>query len=172
MTDTDLGIVSVEGDQPVVRFERQFPHAREKVWQAITESEHLAQWFPCDLVGDRRSGAELRLPFWPAHVERYGIPTPVLDGRIEVWDPPEVFEWWWSTDRLRWELDEVDGGTRLRLTTWLGPHGAGTANTAAGYHVCLDHLTMLLDTGSAPALVDADPGPYEARYQRLLGSTA
>ena len=154
----------------MVRYERHFAHPREKVWRAITESEHLAHWLPCDIVGERRAGATITLPFWPAHVERYGIEAPTLEGRITVWDPPAVFEWWWSSDRLRWELDDVDGETRLRFTTWLGDEGAGAADTAAGYHVCLANLATVLDTGTAPPLVDAETGPLEQRYRQLIGS--
>jgi uncharacterized protein YndB with AHSA1/START domain len=166
-----LGTLDAEDDGFVVRFERELARPREKVWQALTESEHLQHWMPCDIVGERRAGATIDLPFWPAHVERYGLETAALSGTIVVWDPPSVFEWWWSTDRLRWELDEIDGGTRLRFTTWLGPHGRGAANTAAGYHVCLDNLETLLDTGSAPPLVDVDPSPWEARYAEMAGVT-
>jgi uncharacterized protein YndB with AHSA1/START domain len=169
MTDHDLGTARREGDGYVVTYERQLRHPREKVWRAITESEHLAHWMPCDIVGERKEGAEIELPFWPAHVERYGLEiTPTLPGEIKVWDPPAVFEWSWSTDLLRWELDEVDDGTRLRFTTWLGPDQKGAANTAAGYHVCLDHLIELLDTGSAPPLAEADPSALEDRYRRVI----
>lgn len=166
MTDTtELGNVTREGDAYVVRFERRLNHPREKVWRAITESEHLAHWMPCDIVGERRSGADVVLPFWPAHVEKYGLDsTPELPGRIEVWDPPSVFEWWWSTDRLRWELDEDGDGTVLRFTTWLEPDARGAANAAAGYHMCLANLAELLDTGSATPLIDADVSPVEQRY--------
>lgn len=82
--------------------------------------------------------------------------------------PPSVFEWTWATDILRWELADADGGTRLRFTTWLGPDDAGAANTAAGYHVCLDHLETLLDTGTTGPLVDADVGPWETRYAEAI----
>jgi uncharacterized protein YndB with AHSA1/START domain len=169
-TPDDLGDVTTEGDRYVVRFERRFHHPREKVWRAITESEHLAHWMPCDIVGERAAGAEIQLPFWPAHIDKYGDEiTPeleVLEGRIEVWDPPAVFEWWWSTDRLRFELDETGaGGTVLRFTTWIDPDPEGAANTAAGYHQCLANLTSLLDTGSAPPLVDREAmAPLEAAY--------
>lgn len=168
MTDHDLGTVQQEDGGYVVRFERRLGRPRERVWRALTESDQLAHWLPCDIVGERRSGAEVTLPFWPAHVERYRIEMPVMEGRIEVWDPPSVFEWWWSTDRLRWELDEVDGGTLLRFTTWLGPHGMGAANTAAGYHVCLDNFETLLDTGTAPPLADAETGDLEAQYRQVV----
>ncbi len=73
MTNHELGTVREEDGRYVVSFERHLRHPREKVWRAITESEHLAHWMPCDIVGDRRAGGTIELPFWPAHVERYGI---------------------------------------------------------------------------------------------------
>ena len=169
MPDPTMATLLEADGKVALRFVRRFAHPPEKVWRAITESEHLAHWMPCDIVGERRAGAEIELPFWPAHVKRYGLDmTPVLPGVIKVWDPPAVFEWAWSTDLLRWELDEVDSGTRLRFTTWLGPDGKGAASTAAGYHVCLDHLIELLDTGTAPPLVEADPSALEAQYRALV----
>ena len=55
----------------------------------------------------------------------------------------------WDTDVLRWELVPDGDGTVLTFTTWFGePDRAGAANAGAGYHVCLDHLVELLDTGS------------------------
>lgn len=168
---TNLGQLSREGDQYVVRFERQLHHPREKVWRAITESQHLEHWLPCDIVGERRAGATVELPFWPTVVEEHGTDmTPALTGRIDVWDPPAVFEWWWSTERLRFELDEVDGGTRLRFTTWLSPDGAGAVRTSTGYHVCLDALTQLLDTGEVSPDVGADPSALEAEYEAALAA--
>lgn len=169
MSDAPLGTLSRHGDGYVVRFERHLPHAREKVWRAITESEHLAHWLPCDIVGERAAGSTVQLPFWPAHRERYGPDmTPELSGRIEVWDPPAVFEWWWHTDRLRWELHPADGGTRLVFTTWLGPDSGDPSQTAAGYHVCLDNLSTLLDLGTAPPLADVDPSSLEDRYAEVV----
>jgi hypothetical protein len=84
------------------------------VWGAITRSDHLVHWLPCDIVGPRRAGAAIELPLRPPQVERYGIETPQLRGEIRVWDRPAVFEWTWDTDVLRWELDEVDGRRILR----------------------------------------------------------
>lgn len=169
MTGGDrLAAVHRDDDGWVVVFERDFAHPREKVWRALTESDHLRHWFPCDIIGPRETGAALTLPFWPAHVERYSIAEPVLDGEIRVWDPPSVFEWTWSTDVLRWELDETDIGTHLTFTTRIGPDDQGAANTAAGYHVCIATLEQLLDEGGAPPLIDADVSPFETAYAELI----
>lgn len=167
--DQPMGAVSYERDQWVVRFERQLAHPPEKVWRALTESEHLEAWMPCDIVGERRAGASVDLPFWPAHVEKWGIETPTLTGEILVWEPPTAFEWMWSTDRLRWDLQATGTGTLLTFTTWLSDEGAGAVKTAAGYHVCLDNLVELLDTGTAPPLVDVDPARWEQRYGEVVG---
>ncbi len=170
-----LGTVTVEDGRPVLRYERHMPHPPARVWRALTESEELQHWLPCDIVGDRREGAELRLPFWPDHVEAYELDEEPLPGRILVWQPPETFEWTWDTDRLRFELEPAGEGTVLRFTTWVGDprgHGVdgspddatGTTSAAAGWHTCLDHLEVLLD-GRPGRLAEAATHEVEARYR-------
>lgn len=159
-----LGTTSLDDGRWSVCFERHLRHDRAKVWRALTESEQLAAWMPCDIVGDRRAGASIELPFWPDHVAKYGLDAAPLKGEIRVWDPPHVFEWTWETDVLRWELTETEHGTLLRFTTWLGADRDDAAQAAAGYHVCLDTLEQLLDTGGADRLVDADTADLERSY--------
>ena len=114
-------------------FVRQFAHPPRTRLVAITESDQLQFSMPCDIVGERRAGAEIKLPFWPAAVEKYELEETPLTGRIEVWDPPAVFQWTWSGDILRFELNPTDGGTRLTFTTWLeAPDFDGAAGAAGG----------------------------------------
>lgn len=155
----------------VLRYERDLAHPREKVWRALTESEHLRSWLPCDIVGERRAGARIELPFWPEVVEHYHGETPTLDGEILAFDPPSRFEWVWDTERIRFDLAETPEGTRLTLTTWVGDGPEPVQNVASGYHVCLDHLVRLLDEGRAPCVVETDPTPLQEAYlARLAGS--
>ena len=147
INDQTMGTVLKEDGRWGLRYERFLNHPPEKVWAALTESDHLSHWMPCDIVGERKEGADIELPFWPAQIERYSIEEPVLYGKILVWDPYEVFEWTWDTDVLRWELEPVADGTLLTLTTWLGKDVDIAKDAAAGYHVCLDQLIELLDTG-------------------------
>lgn len=175
-----LGTVLRADDGLRLRYVRRLTHSRKRVWRALTESDELRSWFPCDIVGERAAGAELKLPFWPDHVERYGIEDPVQPGRLHVWDPPRVFEWSWDTDRLRWELEEDEGCTLLTLTVWIGDpkaHGqdgaspdekTGTASAATGYHVCLDHLETLLDEGKTPPLVDVETAQLQVQYRAVV----
>lgn len=166
--DQRLGECRREEGRWVLRFERRLSHPPEKVFRALTESEHLATWMPCDIVGERRAGAAIELPFWPAHAQKYGLSEPPLHGQILVWDPPRVFEWTWDVDRLRFELVPEAGGTLLRFTTWLGGAAYPAHKVLAGYHLCLNLLGQLLDEGSAPPLVDAVPAPLEEVYLQVM----
>lgn len=127
---------------------------------------------PRDIVGERRAGAEISLPFWPAHVAKYDLANATETGRIEAWDPPRLFSWTWGGDLLVFELKPRTDGTTLTFTTWFAsPDADGAADAAGGYHVCLDHLRTLLDTGSATPLADADVEArrWEPAYAERLG---
>ncbi len=164
----ELGTIVREEGRLGVRYRRLLAHRPQKVWRALTESEHLRHWMPCDLVGERRQGASLRVTFWPDVVEKCGITKPTLAGTINVWDPPHVFEWVWETDVLRWELEAVAAGTLLTFTTW--PAGDEAVHkTAAGYHYCLAQLLELVDTGSvAGGFVETGARAWEPMYGQLL----
>lgn len=162
-----LGHVERTATGWLLRFERRLRHSPEQVWRALTETEHLRHWLPVDIVGERRAGAALELPFWPDVVERYGIETPTLPGEIRVWDPPRTFEWTWDADVIRFELAPDGDDTLLVLTTWAAPEPHAT-RVGAGYHTCLDNLASVLATGTAPRLVDADTAALEARYRAVV----
>jgi uncharacterized protein YndB with AHSA1/START domain len=178
--DARLGEVLRDGDRVGLRYERRLAHPPEKVWRAITESENLRHWFPADIVGERRAGARVRMPFWPESVEHgaaeleaagVDLDDAILPGEIRSWDPPRLFELIWGdrdSDLLRFELEPEGTSTRLVFTTWLGAPGpGGHAGTGAGYHVCLDALEELLDTGSVTVPADLDTGPLQEKYAAL-----
>ncbi|HET9649714.1 MAG TPA: SRPBCC domain-containing protein [Microlunatus sp.] len=157
-THTDaLGEVLRMDGRVGLRFVRRYAHPIERVWAAITESEHIRAWLPCDMIGERRAGADILLPFGAAQVQKYDMAEPAISGRIEVWEPPAVFQWFWGGDLLRFELTETDGGTTLRFTTWLEQSDpALLVATASGYHLCLGELRSLLDRGRTTPLTEQD----------------
>ena len=83
MDDADLGTLTRQGDRWTLTFTRRLAHPREKVWRAVTEPEHLAAWYPQEIVGERRAGAPLRF------VSSAGDGFP---GQMLVFDPPETME--------------------------------------------------------------------------------
>ena len=55
MDDAELGTLTRQGDRWMLTFTRRLAHPREKVWRAVTEPEHLAAWYPQEIVGERRA---------------------------------------------------------------------------------------------------------------------
>lgn len=163
-----LGEVLRDGDTVGLRFERLLSHSPERVWRALTASDQLQHWLPVDIVGERREGADIQLPFWPDVVDKYQIADATLPGRIVTWDPPNTFAWQWDRDMLIFALHPTDTGTRLVFTTWVVDTSAGVDQTAAGYHVCLDQLMQLLDTDAPQPFIDRDPTPYVKQYALML----
>jgi uncharacterized protein YndB with AHSA1/START domain len=139
MDDARLGTLSRQGERCTLRFTRRLAHPREKVWRAVTEPEHLAVWFPQEIVGERQAGASLRF------VSPAGD---AFDGELLVFDPPSVLEFTWGPDLLRIELAADGPGTLLTLTDTFDDLGKA-ARDAAGWHECLDRLGDELD-GAAP----------------------
>jgi uncharacterized protein YndB with AHSA1/START domain len=173
--DHPLGEVLRGGEAPVLRYRRTLRHPPEKVWPALVEKDRLAHWMPAWLDGDLHEGARIAVPFFPDVVAKYSIEQPVMRGEIRVWQPPRVLEWLWDTDLLRFELDPVEGpagpSTLLTLTVRIDPAGVPPYQAGAGYHVCLAHLELLLDTGDAPSVAAADPAPVERQYVEAWGDS-
>jgi uncharacterized protein YndB with AHSA1/START domain len=141
MDDTDLGTLARQGDRWTLTFTRRLSHPREKVWRAVTEPEHLAAWFPQEIVGERRAGALLRF---------VSNGSDGFDGEMLVFDPPSVMELTWGADTLRIELQPDGAGTLLTLSDTFGELGKA-ARDAAGWHECLDRLVCELDESAPPA---------------------
>lgn len=152
-----------------LRYVRDLAHPPERVWAAITASEHLSAWLPCDIVGERRPGARIRLPFWQDVVDVHGLAETSYDGEILAFDPPRRFVWTWGDDHLSFTLEPRGSGTRLTFETWLGAAPMPAHKTAAGWHVCLGLLGQLLDTGAAPGPARAETAELDAAYLGIVG---
>lgn len=168
MSPTDLGQFLRDGSRNGLRIERLLRHPPARVWKAITESSSLAAWLPVDLVGERRVGAPLTMPFWPEVVERYEEADQTYDGEVLAWDPPRLFAWTWGGDEIRFELTEVPEGTRLVFSTWFGPAPVEPWRAAAGWHECLALLIILLDQGVAVGAAAGEGSRWEPAYRALF----
>ena len=144
MDDADLGTLDPHGDAWRLTFRRQLAHPPDKVWRAVTEPEHLAAWFPHEVVGERRAGARLRF------VSSAGDG---FEGEMVVFDPPSVMEFTWGADRLRIELAPSDAGTLLTMIDTFDSVGKA-ARDSAGWHECLDRLAGELEGAAPPAWGD------------------
>lgn len=127
-----------DGDKWTLIIVRELRHSPAKVWQALTDPEHLREWAPFD--SDRNLG----IAGTTARLSSIGAPKQqVTETRVIRADAPAALEFAWGEFNLRWELEPLaDGGTRLTLWTNIGHRVISMG--AAGWHICLDVLERLL----------------------------
>lgn len=140
------GTLTFDGDHATLTFERRIRHPIQVVWEAITEPEHLAQWYMTKATIEGRKGGIIDLRTGPGQLH--------VTGRILVWEPPHVFEYEWKVKPwqrmpngedaiVRWELRPQGDETLLTLT-----HRNLTRRSALGaapaMHVVLERLAAQL----------------------------
>jgi uncharacterized protein YndB with AHSA1/START domain len=112
--------------------ERRLAHPPSKVWRALTEPTELSQWFPATATKiDLRAGGSIRLDD--------GDEMPITEV-----DPPQLLQFSWQGEILRWELRPVDHGCLLVFTHTFDDR-AGAASFASGWQLCIDAMEQLLD---------------------------
>lgn len=152
--------VRKDGEKWTLVLVRDLRHPPAKVWQALTDPEHLREWAPFD--ADRNLGtlgATVKLA-------TVGAPTPhVTETQVTRADAPRVLEFNWGGQDIRWELEPLaSGGTRLTL--WHNIDRNFISMGAAGWHICLD----VLDRHLAGQPVGRIVGPNAMKFggwQRL-----
>jgi uncharacterized protein YndB with AHSA1/START domain len=169
MTDATL---ITDRERPRVRLERELPDPPEVVWAALTDSEELRNWFPCEVIvegGEWRAGAALSFPFPPEVIEQ------TLSGEVLVIEKPRELAYTWGEETLHFELIPNGEGTRLVLTDELAPGAA--ARNAAGWDTCLDKLAGLTPADDAwkgrfavyTAAFEPELGPQEGPPEGYKG---
>lgn len=163
----------------LLRFERHFDHPIEKVWDAITQPEHLTKWIAGDdAIVDLRVGGRV---YFSGHG---GIEATVLDC-----DPPRVISYEWKTSEwdggpIRWELSPDGDGTRLTFThhfpepdmaeqeRLMKKMGFGPdmydpiPRTLSGWHTLIDELGLLLD-GRTSNVDTPQEGAQQPKWKTL-----
>ena len=127
-----------DADRWTLVFVREFRHPREKVWAALTDPAQLDAWSPFRPDRNLASTGAATLTMVDGDEE---VPLPANVLRAE---PPELLEYTWDDDLLRWELAETGGGTRLTLHHSLRTEDL-LPKVAAGWHLCFDVAEHLLD---------------------------
>ena len=150
--------VRKDGEKWTLIFVRDLRHSPEKVWQALTDPAHLREWAPFDADGSLGTvGTTVKLT-------TVGAPTPhVSETRVTRADAPTLLEYNWGDQNIRWELEALDGGTRLTL--WHTIDRRYISMGAAGWHICFDVLDRLLSGTPVGRMVAGDA--MKAGWQRL-----
>jgi uncharacterized protein YndB with AHSA1/START domain len=150
--------IQKDGDKWTLILVRQLRHSPEKVWEAITDPTHLREWAPFDAEGSLAAVGN------PVKVTTVAAPKlTVSETTVTRADAPEILEYNWGENNLRWELEPVDGGTRLTL--WHNIDRRFISMGAAGWHICLDVLDHLLDGNPINRIVGTEAMKFD--WQRL-----
>jgi hypothetical protein len=144
--------VRKDGEKWTLILVRELRHSPEKVWQALTDPAHLREWAPFEVDGSLGTVGTVNLSWVRA-------PTP-LQTTVTRADAPEVLEY----GDIRWELEAVEGGTRLTL--WHNIDRRFISWGAAGWHICLDVLDRLLSGTPIGRMSDGEAANFGG-WQRL-----
>jgi len=138
---------------------RDLKHAPEKVWRALVDPVQLKEWAPFD--ADRSLGT----PGASVRLSTVGAPsTQVVETTVKRADAPRLLEYDWGGRNVRWELEAVAIGTRLTL--WASIDKNYIAMGAAGWHICLDVMDLLVGQTPIGRIVGGDALKFEG-WQRL-----
>jgi len=128
--------VEKEGSTWMLVVVRELRHPPELVWEALTDPAELREWAPFD--ADRNLGTT-----GSVKLSTVGGPTSqVSDSIITRAERPQLLEYTWGDNPMRWELEPH--GTGTRLTLWHKIDRGYISMGAAGWHICFDVLEHLL----------------------------
>jgi len=151
--------VRKDGEKWTLVLVRELAHPPTRVWEALTEPEHLRQWAPFDSDHSLAAVGTVKL-------STVGTPTPqVSETRITRADAPKMLEYNWGGQDIRWQLEPL-GGTGTRLTLWHNIDRRFIAMGAAGWHICLDVLDRSLGEQPVGRIVGPDAMKFDG-WQRL-----
>lgn len=149
--------VQKDGDRWTLVLVRELRHPPTKVWQALTEAEHLREWAPFD--PDRNLDSP-----GPVKLSTVGTPSPqVSESTVKRAEAPKLLEFSWGGNDMRWELESVSSGTRLTL--WHNIDRGFISMGAAGWHICFDVLEHWLADDPLGRIVGGEAMKFE--WQRL-----
>ena len=150
--------VRPDGPRWTIVFVRELRHPPQRVWSALTDPAQLHEWAPFDADRDlgRTGDATLTMAG--------GDGTEKTPATVRLARPPELLEYTWGTDLLRWELVAIPTGTRLTLHHTLDDR-SWAPKVAAGWHICLDVADRLL-AGDPIGRIVADEARHHG-WERL-----
>jgi uncharacterized protein YndB with AHSA1/START domain len=137
MTDTPASTHSLV-------IEREFPHAPEKIWRALTESNLIQQWL-------------MENDFEPKVGHTFNLRMPpvqgwngVIDGEVLTVEPQRVLSYTWGSMGLKsvvtFTLTATATGTQLRMeqSGFPSTESASYKGASYGWHAFLSKLDQVV----------------------------
>lgn len=118
------------------RMERSWKHSVQKVWSMLTDNDMLAKWFVELQVEELAVGGLIKFDMQNGTF---------VEMRITDLTLHSVLEYTWGEDQVRFELYPEQEGCRLVFQEMIHRLTDHTSRDLAGWHVCLDVISALLD---------------------------
>lgn len=151
--------IQKDGEHWTLVLVRDLRHSPAKVWEALTEPSQLTGWAPFD--ADNSLGVAGNA----VKLTTVGAPTPhVTNTVVSQAVASKTLVYTWGENFMRWELEPVEGGTRMTLYTTIDRRYI--AMGAAGWHLCFDVLDRLLTGHPIGRMVGMDVMKFDG-WQRL-----
>lgn len=140
------GTVSENNGIYSIRFERVVDHSIDKVWEAITIPEKIAQWLSPNI---KDPGTQINLQLGGRIRLQYMMALP--EGVITALTPGQCLEITWGPQHVtKWDLFK-EGRKKCRIVFTESLNEPLAMHGIVGYHAYLDLLTHVLDGGIVPA---------------------
>ncbi|HXJ70167.1 MAG TPA: SRPBCC domain-containing protein [Verrucomicrobiae bacterium] len=151
--------VEKSGEKWALVMVRELRHAPTRVWQALTDPAQLREWAPYE--ADRSLAT-----VGPVKLSTVGAPSIDSDSAVKVAEAGKRLEHTWVGNDLKWQLEPLGTGTRLKL--WINIDRRFIAWGAAGWHICIDVLDHLLAGDPIGRIAGPEAMKFEG-WQRLSG---
>lgn len=133
-----LAVVEKFEDGYIATYNRPLHHSVDKVWSALTENAKLEKWMSNLQVIDLQKGGTIKFNMNDG-TGKY------LDISILDYKELSYLQYEWGEGWVRFELYPKDDGCLLILKEYIPTLSDHTSKDLAGWHVCLDMFSTLLD---------------------------
>lgn len=133
-----LAVIEKVDNGYIARFDRPLKHSSEKVWSALTHNDQLKVWMSNLQVEDLRINGNIRFNYNDGSGE-------FLNMKITDFNESSLLEFEWGEGRVRFEIIPMTDECLLVLKEYLPALNNHTPKDLAGWHVCLNILSALLD---------------------------
>lgn len=147
MEEIQLTIVTLTKSETMIiaEYVNEFHRAPEKVWDSITNNEHLKKWMAhLEIVDLRKDGIMLF---------HYNDGSGKFEEmKITDFEDQSVIEFQWGEDIVRFEVIPTNDGCKLTMKEFINHLTDHTPKDLAGWQVCLMHLSNVITDESREIL--------------------
>lgn len=122
----------------IARFERSLSHSLDEAWAALTENALLEKWMSNLEIVSLQKGGIIKFNM------NDGTGTS-MEMTIIDFQEKSVLEFEWGEDHVRFEIHTQKDGCFLVLKEYISQLTDHTPKDLAGWHVCLDVMSTLLN---------------------------